>query len=150
MNSPDATSLQRLHTLQRLASQAEDHAARQLAEALSRHANAGDRQHELHQYEQEYAARTPTSGGVSALSRHAGFLAKLRDAVRFQTERTQALAQEVERARARWIALHREVEKLEQLGDSARRQIAHSDARWQARELDERAQQGWARQRAAG
>jgi len=77
MKTADATSLQRLHTLQRLASQAEDAAARQLAEALSRHANAGDRQHELTQYEREYAQRTPDTGGVAALSRHAGFLAKL-------------------------------------------------------------------------
>lgn len=149
MNAPEQ-SLQRLNTLQRLAAQQEDQAARQLAEALNRHANASDRHAELVQYEIEYAARTPGVGGVLALSRHAGFLAKLRDALKFQQERVQQLSVEVDRARARWIGLHREVEKLEQLGEVAKRQMLAADSRRQSRELDELAQRSWVRQQAAG
>lgn len=150
MNAPDATSLQRLSTLQRLAAQQEDQAARQLADALTRHANAEDRHAELVRYEAEYAERTPTAASVQGLSHHAGFLMKLRDAVRFQAERVQGFAREVEQARVRWIGLHREVEKLDQLSLNAQRQIAATDSRLQARELDELAQRGWVRLQAAG
>jgi len=145
MNAPEQ-SLQRLATLQRLAAQQEDQAARQLAEALSRHGNAADRHTELVQYEIEYAARTPNASGVLALSRHAGFLSKLRDALKFQHDRVQQLGLEVDRARARWVGLHREVEKLEQLGEVARREMLAADSRRQSRELDELAQRGWVRQ----
>ncbi len=146
MNSPQAQSLQRLSTLQRLAVAQEDTAARQLAEALAKHANAQDRHAELLQYEMEYAGRPPVAVGVQALGHHAGFLAKLRDAVRFQTERVSLFADEVERARSRWMGMHREVEKLEQLGAAAQRQIEAIDSRRQSRELDELAQRGWVRQ----
>ncbi|MDO9451375.1 MAG: flagellar export protein FliJ [Stagnimonas sp.] len=150
MNSAEANSLHRLATLQRLAAQQEDHAARQLADALAKHANAGDRHAELLQYEIEYASRVPATNGVMALTHHAGFLAKLRDAVHFQHERVGHLATEVERARLRWIALHREVEKLEQLGDAARRQIAVGESRRESRDLDELATRSWVRQQAVG
>ncbi|MES2683677.1 MAG: flagellar export protein FliJ [Pseudomonadota bacterium] len=150
MNAPDANSLQRLALLQRLATQQEDQAARQLADALARHANAEDRRVELQAYEQEYAARVPTAGGVQALSHHAGFLAKLREAIRFQAERALSMAQEVERVRARWIGLHREVEKLEQLSLNVQQQLRHHASRREGRELDELAQRGWVRQQAMG
>lgn len=148
-------SLQRLLTLQRLAAQQEDNAARQLADALAKHANAEDRRAELLQYEIEYAGRAPGAEGrsvdvaasVASLRHHAGFLSKLRDAVRFQAERVQQLSTEVDRQRARWMMLHREVEKLEQLSDATKRQLALIDSRKQARELDELAQRGWLRQR---
>lgn len=148
MNSHAVQSLQRLETLQRLAAQQEDSAARQLADALAKHANAQDRYAELLQYELEYSARTPAAIGVQALTHQAGFLSKLRDAVRFQTERVEAFAADVERARLRWMGLHREVEKLEQLGVNAQRQIDVVENRRTARELDELAQHGWSRLRA--
>ena len=148
MNSHAAQSLQRLETLQRLATQKEDTAARQLADALAKHANAQDRYAELLQYELEYTARAPVASGVQALTYQAGFLAKLRDAVRFQTERVETFAAEVERARLRWMGLHREVEKLEQLSVNAQQQINVVESRRTARELDELAQRGWSRQRA--
>lgn len=148
MNQPDRHTLQRLATLQTLAAQQEDTAARQLADALAKHANAQDRYAELLEYEAEYAFRTPTAGGVMALSHHAGFLSKLRDAMRFQSDRVQGFAAEVERLRGRWMGLHREVEKLEQLGCSARQQMAVVEARKQSREIDDFAQRSWVRQQA--
>ncbi len=148
MNQPDRHTLQRLATLQTLANQQEDSAARQLADALAKHANAQDRYGELLEYEAEYAFRTPTAGGVMALTHHAGFLAKLRDAMRFQAERVQGLAAEVERQRARWLGLHREVEKIEQLSVNARQQIAVIEGRRQARDLDELATRSWVRRQA--
>ena len=148
MTSQSAQSLKRLDTLQRLATQQEDSAARQLADALAKHANAQDRYAELMQYELEYTARSPVARGVQALSYQAGFVSKLRDAVRFQSERVESLAGDVELARLRWMGLHREVEKLEQLGVNAQRQIDVVENRRNARELDELAQRGWARQRA--
>lgn len=147
MNSHAAQSLQRLETLQRFAAQQEDTAARQLADALAKHANAQDRYTELLQYELEYSARTPVASGVQALTYQAGFLSKLRDAVRFQTERVESFAAEVDRTRLRWLGLHREVEKLEQLAVNAQRQIDVVENRRSARELDELAQRGWSRQR---
>lgn len=143
-------ALHRLALLQSLAVQQEDHAARLLAEALARHANGEDRRVELLAYEQEYAARQPQGGGVQGLSRHAGFLSKLREALRFQTERVQGLGLEVERARTRWIGTHHEVEKLDQLAAAARQQLQDHAGRREARELDELAQGGWLRQQAAG
>lgn len=150
MNASNTSSLQRLELLQRLATQQEDQTARALADALARHANAEDRRAELQQYEQEYAARIPASAGVAALRHHAGFLAKLRSAVSFQCERVQLLSGEVDRARARWVALHREVEKLAQLETGARQQLRQLDARRQSRESDELAVRGWMRQQAVG
>lgn len=150
MTAANASSLQRLELLQRLAGQQEDQAARQLADALAKHANAEDRRAELQQYELEYAARIPAGAGVAALRDHAGFLAKLRAAVGFQCERTQLLAAEVERARARWVGLHREVEKLAQLETGARHELRQLDARRQSRESDELAVRGWMRQQAVG
>lgn len=158
MNAHPASSLQRLELLQRLASQQEDHAARQLADALARHANAEDRRAELYHYELEYASRTPSGGAqsghaaasVMTLAHHAGFLAKLREAVRFQSERVQNFAAEVELARSRWVALHCELEKLGQLDSSARQQLRQLESRREARELDELASRGWVQRQALG
>lgn len=150
MNATHPSPLQRLELLQRLASQQEDHAARQLADALAKHANAMDRSAELVHYEMEYAAREPTASGVQALSHHAGFLAKLREAVRFQNQRVQMLANEVESARARWMSLHRELEKLAQLEVSARQHLRQVEFRRESRELDELATRGWVLQQAVG
>ena len=58
--------------------------------------------------------------GVQALSYQAGFVSKLRDAVRFQSERVESLAGEVERARLRWMGLHREVENRRLVGPEIR------------------------------
>lgn len=150
MNRHEAASLQRLETLQQLARQQEERAARQLADALAKHANAQDRHAELLRYEIEYAQGASTSAAsILTLRHHAGFLTKLREAVGFQAERIHALAAELERSRSRWMALHREVEKLEQLAEAARRQIARSETRQQSRELDELAQRGWLVQQVA-
>jgi len=144
-----ASSLQRLAVLQDLATQQEDTAAKQLADALARHANAEDRRAELLRYEIEYAAQPPaTAGGVKALSQQAGFLARLREAVRFQDERVQLLSNEVEQARGRWVSVHRELEKLGQLEAGALRQLQQSESRKENREQDELAARRWSQGRA--
>lgn len=148
MKSNDAGSLARLSTLQKLAVQQEDAAARQLAEALARLAQADDRCTELCHYEQEYLASEPRAGSVAALRQHSGFVAKLREAVRFQTDRVSTLAAEAECARQRWIGLHREVEKLEALEANVREALQHEAARAAGREADERGRIGWLRQQA--
>lgn len=154
MNAQNASPLQRLALLQRLAAEQEDRAARQLADALARHANAEDRRSELVHYEMEYMARTPGDSGrassVAALAQHAGFVAKLREAVQFQNERAQQLSVEVEQARARWVALHRELEKLEQLSAAAQQEIRRVESRRESRELDELATRGWVLRQAVG
>jgi flagellar FliJ protein len=153
MNAAQASALHRLETLRQLAAEKEDRASRELATALARHANAQDRHAELLRYEQEYAERGSStevalsSTRVQALQHRAGFLTKLREAVQFQTERAASLGAEVERARARWVSLHREVDKLDQLRETTRQQIAAVEARRDAKEQDEFAQQGWLRQR---
>lgn len=150
MNAPDARALARLSTLQQLASQQEDSSARQLADALARLAQAEDRCTELRHYEHEYLSREPRAGSVAALRQHAGFVARLREAVRFQTERVGALSAEAERARLRWIGLHREVEKLEMLQANVRESLRQHAARAAGREQDEHGRVGWLRQQAVG
>jgi flagellar export protein FliJ len=148
MNAPDSASLQRLATLQRLAEQQEETAARQLSDALAQLANAEDRCAELRRYELEYLAQPPRAFSVAALRHHAGFVARLAEAVRYQTERSTSLAQEAERARSRWVGLHREVEKLDQLTRQVRETMRQAANRSLHRTMDEHGQLGWQRQQA--
>lgn len=122
----------------------EDQAAKLLAEALRRHAQAESRHAELCRYEAEYAERPlPETTGVNNLRHGAAFLARLREAVRFQTERLASSVREVEQARAHWLATHREVEKLDRLLAQAAQEARQKDARRQGREMDENAVRGF-------
>jgi flagellar FliJ protein len=144
------TQTSRFAPLLQLASQQEDRAARTLADALARHANAEDRRKELLQYQLEYECRSPGTGlGVQGLSRHSGFMAKLRDALQFQAIRTQELARTVGECREDWMAAHREVEKLAQLIAQATQQAEQHQQRRQDRELDERAMSRYHQRQAA-
>lgn len=134
----------RFEPLRQRAAGLEDQAAKLLAEALRRHAQAESRHAELCRYEAEYAERPlPETTGVNSLRHNAAFLARLREAVRFQAERVASSAQEVERARAHWLASHREVEKLDRLLAQAAQEARQKDARRQGREMDENAVRGF-------
>lgn len=129
----------------------EDRSAQALAAALGRHAQAEDRHAELCRYEAEYAARQlPASTGVNVLRQHAAFLARLREAVRFQADRLALAARELERAQQHWLASHREVEKLERLMAQCQQEAVRVEARRQSREQDEAALRIHLRQQSLG
>ena len=135
MTNPD-----RLAPLRRRAALLEEQAAQALAAALARHTQAEARHAELCRYETEYAERAlPGRTAVLALRQQSAFLARVRDAVAFQTERRRRSAEEVEQARARWLDAHREVEKLDLLAAQFARQLQQREQRRQSREMDEAA-----------
>ena len=130
----------RLAPLRRRAALLEDRAAQALSAALSRHAQAEARHAELCRYEAEYAERDlPTATAIGALRQQAAFLARLREAVRFQAEVSRRCAEELERVRACWLETHQEVEKLDRLVSQLAREAQRQDARRQGREMDEAA-----------
>lgn len=135
MNSPD-----RLAPLRRRAALLEEQAAQALAATLARHAQAEARHAELCRYEAEYAERAlPGRTAVLALRQQSAFLARLREAVAFQAERRRRCASEVEQQRERWLAAHREVEKLDLLAAQFARQLQQREQRRQSRDMDEAA-----------
>ncbi len=139
----------RFEPLRQRAARLEDSAAQALSSVLARHAHAEARHAELCRYEAEYAARNlPDSTGVNTLRHHAAFLARLRDAVRFQADSVARSSQEVERLRGQWLAAHREVEKLDRLTAQCLQEAAQAEARRQGREQDEAALRGHLAQRA--
>lgn len=128
----------RLEPLRRRAALLEDRAAQVLAAALSRHAQAEAKHAELCRYEAEYAGRhLPESTAIGALRQQAAFLARLREAVRYQAESSRRSAEDVERFRSRWLATHQEVEKLDRLAAQLSREAQKLEARRQNREMDE-------------
>lgn len=136
MNSP----ADRLALLRRRAALIEDRAAQMLSAALSRHEQAEARHAELCRYEAEYSDRAlPTTTGIGTLRHQAAFLARLRDAVRFQAECSRRAAEDVDRVRSRWLETHQEVEKLDRLAAQLGREAQQQENRRQARDMDEAA-----------
>jgi len=130
----------RLALLRRRAALLEDRAAQVMSAALSRHELAESRHAELCRYEAEYADRAlPASTGIGTLRHQAAFLARLRDAVRYQAECSRRAAEDVERFRSRWLETHQEVEKLDRLAAQLGREAQQQEHRRQAREMDEAA-----------
>lgn len=133
------TDPRRFDALIQIARQRKETAAVRLAEALARQLAATQRNAELAGYEHDYLVSAPSAtAGVQALARHSAFLARLREALAFQQQRTLELQRAAETQQGLWLAAHHEVERLHTLQSLAQRQLQLEQERRQQREQDDR------------
>lgn len=104
----------RLFPLQTLAETREDAAALKLAEVQRRHADQETRLQDLRRYAQEYA-HAPAGATPALLLNRQAFLARLREAERFQEQAVEEARLAVEAERTTWLLKRRDVSVLDQL-----------------------------------
>ena len=135
----------RLQPLQQIADQVEDEARRQMAECQRQVAEHETRLAELQRYLADYlAADSRDSTPALVVNRHA-FIARLREAERFQRTLLEQAQERRDAERTRWLLKRRDVGVLEQLAASYRMQEQRHVERQVQKDSDERAGQAYLR-----
>jgi flagellar FliJ protein len=135
----------RLEPLQVVADQREDEAMRAMAECQRLVTEHENRLKELQRYLQDYLDSGSAASTPALINNRHAFLAKLRDAEKFQSNLLEQAKQRCEAERARWLLKRRDVGVLEQLAASYRVQERQQQERVVQRDSDERASQSYFR-----
>ena len=131
----------RLEPLQMVAEQREEEAVRAMAECRRRVEEHETRLSELQRYLQEYTEQASKFSTPALMSNRQAFVAKLREAEKFQQQLLQQAKDFGEAERMRWLLKRRDVGVLEQLAASYRLQERRQDAHREQKNLDELAGQ---------
>ncbi len=132
----------RLEPLQLVADQREDEAMRAMAECQRLVAEHETRLLELQRYLQDYVVTASAASTPALISNRHAFMAKLRDAEKFQKTLLEQAKERCEAERTRWLLKRRDVGVLEQLAASYRTQERQHIERIAQKESDERSSQG--------
>jgi flagellar FliJ protein len=125
-----------------VADQREDEAMRAMAECQRQVAEHEVRLTELQRYMQDYANTVVEASTPALISNRHAFLAKLREAEKFQNTLLEQARERCEAERTRWLLKRRDVGVLEQLAASYRTQERQQVERIEQKDSDERASQG--------
>jgi len=140
-----ATRSARLEPLQLVADKREDEAMRAMAECQRQVAEHEARLTELQRYMQEYANSNVAASTPALISNRHAFLAKLREAEKYQQSVLEQAKERSEAERTRWLLKRRDVGVLEQLAASYRTQERQQTERISQKDADERASQSYFR-----
>lgn len=126
----------RLVPLQQVAESREDQALQRVMERHRTLAEREQRLSELQAYLQEYQKAVPGTTPSMLVNRQA-FVARLREAERFQRQAVETARAECDSERARWMLKRRDVAVLDQLAACYHRKERRDEERHAQRHLDE-------------
>ena len=135
----------RLEPLKVVADQREDEAMRAMAECQRQVAEHEARLTELQRYLQDYLNSESSANTPALISNRHAFLARLRDAEKFQKTVLEQAKERCDAERTRWLLKRRDVGVLEQLAASYRSQERQQEERVIQKDSDERASQSYFR-----
>lgn len=129
-------SLKRLQPIRHLAEDREQQSAKRFAESQRRLNEAESKLRELRNYLHDYQMK----GGLPdprLLENRFAFLARLREAERYQTQAVQNARGASEQERQLWLNRRREVQVLDKLGDVYQARARRTEAQRDQKQMDE-------------